>query len=475
MRVRFGHRRVSRPAEPRGKGASVKAHLWSITQRALATGLLMGLAGAATAAPPPEGSVPSADGLSIHYLDSGQGDASVVLIHGWAASAAIWRAQLGALAPSYRVVRVDLAGHGGSGKGRERYTQAAFGQDVAAVVKALKLQKVVLVGHAMGGSVALEAARLLPGIVHGVVGVDSLQDAEAFTSKAEVDRIIRNLQVDFRRFVSTHVQSGFHIKPQPTLVGQIVSELASTSPDVAASTLREMLSYDQRERFRLAGVPIVCINSDVSLTNDKTNRTYAPSFSLITLKNSNRFVLLEDPARLNRMLQAVLHNLLGTGAREGRRLVKEVEVTASRDAVWLAWTTTGGTKEFFAPLTRVELMPGGAYEMFFEPAGKPGSRGSEGSRVLSFLPMSLLSFEWSFPATFQALRANAAKTWVVVELEERGSGKVKVRLTQLGWQEGVDWDRAYSYFDKMWDGVLGRLQRRFTPDPASPGNQAQLP
>mgnify|MGYP001597132606 CR=1 FL=1 len=75
------------------------------------------------------------------------------------------------------MVRIDLAGHGESGRERKDSTIAAFGGDVAAVVEKLGLKKVILIGHSMGGPASVEAARRLGDRVTGVVGVDSFYTA----------------------------------------------------------------------------------------------------------------------------------------------------------------------------------------------------------------------------------------------------------------------------------------------------------
>ena len=72
------------------------------------------------------------------------------------------------------MVALDLAGHGDSGVNREAWSMTNFGADVAAVADTLQLEDIILVGHSMGGQVALEAARLLKGRVKMIVGADTL-------------------------------------------------------------------------------------------------------------------------------------------------------------------------------------------------------------------------------------------------------------------------------------------------------------
>jgi pimeloyl-ACP methyl ester carboxylesterase len=78
-------------------------------------------------------------------------------------------------AAGYRVVALDQAEHGESGKCRKSWTADSLADDVETVVKALALKHVILVGHSMGGSVAVLAAKRVPGTV---IGVDTLQNAE---------------------------------------------------------------------------------------------------------------------------------------------------------------------------------------------------------------------------------------------------------------------------------------------------------
>ena len=118
----------------------------------------------------------SADGVSIHYQVQGKGKPALIFIHGWCCDRSYWDEQLSHFTQQYKVVAIDLAGHGDSGLERKAWTMEAYGEDVVAVVNKLKLQEVILVGHSMGGYVILEAARRLPERIIGLVGVDTLND-----------------------------------------------------------------------------------------------------------------------------------------------------------------------------------------------------------------------------------------------------------------------------------------------------------
>ena len=147
-----------------------------------------------------------------------------------------------------------------------------------------------------------------------------------------------------------------------------------------------------------------------------------------------------------------------------RVIRKEVQVNAPVEKVWDAWTTDNGAVTFFAPKARIKLALGGPYEMYFNLEAPKGSRGSEGCKVLSFLPMEMFSFEWNAPPEFPNVRREQIKkhTWVVVQFCSIGRNQTKARLTHLGWKEGEEWEKVFQYFLRAWDIVLGRLEHMFT-------------
>jgi uncharacterized protein YndB with AHSA1/START domain len=148
-----------------------------------------------------------------------------------------------------------------------------------------------------------------------------------------------------------------------------------------------------------------------------------------------------------------------------RVLQKEVEVAAPATAVWRAWTTVEGVKSFFAQDAKIELRPGGAYEIYFSKDAPPGQRGAEGCTILTFLPDELLAFTWNAPPSIPSLREAEARTQVILELFADGSSRTKVRLSQHGFGEGRDWQEYYEYFDKAWARVLANLSNEIRGAP----------
>ncbi len=148
-----------------------------------------------------------------------------------------------------------------------------------------------------------------------------------------------------------------------------------------------------------------------------------------------------------------------SASAEERRLFKEVLVHAPVDAVFAAWSTSDGVKSFFAPDADIDARPDGAYRVFFDPYGEPGLKGADDMRVLAVQAPTMISFTWNAPPHLPLARAQ--RTAVIVRLRPEPNDLTRVTLTHVGWGEGGEWDEAYAYFDKAWDGVLANLRKRF--------------
>src|SRR5436190_4673995 len=100
--------------------------------------------------------------VKIAYTDTHTGDTTLLFVHGWCINKSYWLSQVSYFKNRYRVVTMDLPGFGESGKNRNTWNTATFGQDVTAVIKQLGLKNVILVGHSMAGDIIVQAANNAP-------------------------------------------------------------------------------------------------------------------------------------------------------------------------------------------------------------------------------------------------------------------------------------------------------------------------
>ena len=153
----------------------------------------------------------------------------------------------------------------------------------------------------------------------------------------------------------------------------------------------------------------------------------------------------------------------GAATAAERAIDKQVEVAASLDDTWAAWTTRDGVRSFFAPDAKIEPRVGGAYEVYMDPLARPGMKGADDMRYMALQPKKMVSFDWNAPPSLPEVRGQ--RTFVVVRLEPVGERQTRVTLHHAGWGDGGEWDKAYAYFDRAWGNVLGNLKKRFDTGP----------
>jgi uncharacterized protein YndB with AHSA1/START domain len=137
-------------------------------------------------------------------------------------------------------------------------------------------------------------------------------------------------------------------------------------------------------------------------------------------------------------------------------LMIEVTVPAPRAEVWKALATSEGLSTWLAPNSVVELKPGGEWMVHF-PGGSSG-----GGNIVSFVPEKEIVIAALAPDKFPTVRAE--RTTARFELEDHGKGTL-VRLTQTGWKDGDEWERAYEYLTAGNAQLLATLHRRFVSGP----------
>ena len=143
-----------------------------------------------------------------------------------------------------------------------------------------------------------------------------------------------------------------------------------------------------------------------------------------------------------------------------RSLTKEALVAAPAIDVWGAWTSNEGIASWWrAPATHIDLRIGGSFEILFNMDAPEGERGSEGCRILAYVPGESLSFTWNAPPH---LPLRSANTWVVLTFVETESGSTRVRLVHVGFLDGPHWDDYMTYFDTAWSYVLGLLSEHWS-------------
>jgi pimeloyl-ACP methyl ester carboxylesterase len=174
------------------------------------------------------------DGATLEYLDEGRGDPPFVFVHGWGTDHTIWRLQAGALKGSHRCVSIDLRGCGGSSL-TPPYDMVTAADDVARVMRELKVSEAIVVGHDTGALIALMLNDRHPDLTCGIVMAEPPLNAAGGGSLEQLSRKISASQsLDCAR---TLIESSFIETTPHDTREQVRRAILGCPPDVAAGML----------------------------------------------------------------------------------------------------------------------------------------------------------------------------------------------------------------------------------------------
>src|SRR5882757_3222541 len=181
----------------------------------------------------------------IHYVSVGQGEHTLVFVHGWACHLGFWGEQVAALADKARLIFVDLPGHGQSDKPETNYTMDFFAEAVLAVMHDAKVEKAALIGHSMGGAVICRVYQQAPEKVTALVSVDGLLCRLSGTP-AEGRALVGPFATpQYREHAAGFIRSLFPFPGAEALCEQVTSEMLKTPQHVLLGGMLAMLSPDQ--------------------------------------------------------------------------------------------------------------------------------------------------------------------------------------------------------------------------------------
>ncbi len=257
------------------------------------------------------------EGGRVHYESYGEGREAVVFIHGWTCDLTFWRGQ----EPVYRNHRsllIDLPGHGQSDKPMVSYPVEFFARGIEAVLRDAGVDRVVLVGHSLGGPIAYAFIRMFPEQVKALVLVDATVGAEPNTAGYHAAQLVRYQKraetlsgpAGERNFLA-QVEAMFSAKTTPALRAEIRSKMLATPEWVRVAAVTSPSKLDPPRPAETFPIPTLAIQAAQKGTEERAAamRTIFPKLRLEKWEHSGHFLMMEDPARFNRSLERFLATL----------------------------------------------------------------------------------------------------------------------------------------------------------------------
>jgi pimeloyl-ACP methyl ester carboxylesterase len=197
--------------------------------------------------------------ISISYTDNGKGTA-VVLLHGFLENQTMWNAFIPQLTKKNRVITIDLLGHGETECLGYVHSMEDQADMVHNVLHQLKIRKAVLIGHSMGGYIALAFAELYPEMVKGILLQNSTSRADSDERKLNRDRAIVAVKQNYTNFVRMSIANLFSENNRERLAEQIekvkIEALKTPLQGIVASLEGMKIRKDREVILHFAPYPI---------------------------------------------------------------------------------------------------------------------------------------------------------------------------------------------------------------------------
>ena len=272
-------------------------------QRSMFAALILGVALSAPL------SAASVDGVGLHSSSVGAGP-TIVFVHGWTCDSSSWAAQVPAFAEKYRVITLDLPGHGESQSPQDaKFSIDLFAGAVEAVRAEAGADRIVLVGHSMGAPVIRQYALKHPERVAGLVAVDGPLDLRAFpppqagqgpppmtgpTGLAAREGMIRSM---------------FIPETPAALQTQILAMMLGTAEATAAGAMAAMFDPAIRSGGVITAPALAVYAGTAQMPNVQTMRELLPNLEATQVAGTGHFLMMEKPDEFNRLLTAFLDRI----------------------------------------------------------------------------------------------------------------------------------------------------------------------
>lgn len=240
------------------------------------------------------------EGRQVHYSSYGKGGKALVLVHGWTCDETFWGANVPGLSKRYRVLTVDLPGHGQSDPAPE-YSMDAFADAVSAVMTQARVKRATLVGHSMGGPVLLAFARRHPEQVRSLVAVDAaFSDSQSAAHSKLKGRSFLGADALKRR--EAIVRGMFSASTLLATREHVLRVMLAVPEDVADGAIQGMRDAEfwRDDRINLPFLEIAAGSS--AYIKLPALRGRFPRAELRRIRGTGHFLMMEKPLVFNRIL-----------------------------------------------------------------------------------------------------------------------------------------------------------------------------
>ena len=251
--------------------------------------------------------------VEINYFQQGQGDTTLLFLHGWCIEGTYWKNQVDYFSETYRVFAIDLPGFGKSKAERANWTIEEYAKDVTAFIEAMNLENVVIIGHSMAGEIMLQTALTNNPKITGIVGVDNFKLIDVVFTPEQMKQMtdfLPLLEKDFKNSAPIYADLMlFHPTTSKEVKDRVKNDFANSNSVIGYGTLMNQMQYASTDAQRLEQLnyKLYLINSDGFPTNEIGLKNHCKnSFQVESIAATGHYPMIEKPTEFNLILEKVL-------------------------------------------------------------------------------------------------------------------------------------------------------------------------
>lgn len=269
--------------------------------------------------------------IQIAYMDEGKGSQTLLFIHGLANYAPVWKYQIAELSKFNRCIALDLPGNGYSSRGNYPYSMFFYAECVVRFIEKMNLSNIVLVGHSMGGQIALIIALRYPHLLDKLVlvapaGLEYFTPHEVLMMNGMLN--VGNLfYSDEFHLESAIRQSFFASKNESTLIIEELKTLMQAHSskqwrDMSLASIKGMLNEQVHSYLSTVGTPTLIVfgEKDALIPNAlihlgetpigiaKKAAALIPNSIYRMVAQGGHFVQIEKASEVNNLLKVFIHS-----------------------------------------------------------------------------------------------------------------------------------------------------------------------
>lgn len=253
--------------------------------------------------------------IALYYEEQGAGE-PLILLHGLGSSIGSWEYQRASFAEQYRVIVVDVRGHGRSAKPPGPYSVPQFAADIFALLDQLHIDRFHLLGLSMGGMIGFQMAVEQPERFKSLTVVNSGPELIAQNWKERWQILQRRLVLNFTSMEKIGEFIGERLFPEPHQAHYkelFVQQMGENDPQAYKAATNALLGWSVRAQLGRIQCPVLVISGDMDYTPVANKEAYVrqmPTARLLVIENSRHATPIDQPEAFN---TAVLHFLHTVG------------------------------------------------------------------------------------------------------------------------------------------------------------------